>query len=502
MTRRLYRRALGAIATATTLGACSTTLEVHPILATAYGSGSPMQGWDYSLPFVQYEIIVTHRLRGCVDVPVIATIVSATPRYLEDPVHRYAIDHTSLSHAFKTSELAIERHPNGMLQRIGAKADDRTDAVLVNTATAVIQTAITIARLTSGVPSLPRERAAPRRETTPACTQAAKTALFNMQRTQTALERAANQLQEATSRWNAVREAVTLVGTRADAATQRALMDTAQALAGAKLAQERASTAHVNALDALTETRTLYWPPNGSTFAGKLEGSELSDAKLQMWTTGSLMPTGTEVSVRIERVPPEQHQSSNAADGSAAASPGRGIRYRTPLTGVLAATVGSATEAKLLAQGAVPQLGQMMVLPFTNGAFQQNSLSATFAEDGKLVTASYGELASRAERASSAAAQLASMGPQAVADIAGARNFGAQQATAQIRAEREVLQAEQERRVARAALAISPEDPSERRRRLLEADTALKNAERLNVEADIALREGQQRMASVPSVTR
>ncbi|WP_431285605.1 hypothetical protein ACQW02_12715 [Humitalea sp. 24SJ18S-53] len=489
------------------LGGCSTTLEVHTISPAAGGNASPTQGWDYSLPFAQYEIIVTHRLRSCVDAPVIATIVSATPRYPADPAHRYAIDHTSLSHAFKTSELSIERHPNGMLQRVGAQADDRTEAVLVNTATAAIQTAITVARLGAGVPSIPGARAADRRQLTPACTPTATAALRNAERTQATLERAADQLHAATTMWSAMRDAAAPLGARADAHTQRALMIAASTLAQAKLAQERASAAHLNTLEALTETRAIYWPPNGSVLSGRLEDAGLSNVRLQAWTTGGFVPVSTDVIAQLERVPHDQSNPRATADGAvvaastAATSPRLGIRYRTPMVGTLAVTVGNASEPRRIAQGPIPQLGQMMVLPFSNGTFQQNSLSATFADDGSLLTASYGELASRAERASSAAARLAAMGPQAVADITGARNFGAQQAALRIRAERDVLQAEQERRTARAALAVSPDDASERRRRLLEADTTLKNAERLNVEADIALQEARRRLAAAPQAT-
>jgi hypothetical protein len=285
---------------------------------------------------------------------------------------------------------------------------------------------------------------------------------------------------------------------RADASTQRAVLEAARRLAEAKITQERASATHIAALERITyTTRPLLWPPNGAVLNGRLENAVPPPAVFQGWGTG-LSPANFEVDLRLLRDADGAAPASRGSDVPAS-SPALGVRYRSPVSGVLEMTVNQ--QKRKYPAGPVPQMGQTMVLPFTNGTFQQNAISATFSEDGTLTEASYGELASRTERASSAASRIASMGPGAVRDYANARNFGVEQQVARIRGETELLQSVQARRVAQAALLVSPDDVGERRRGLLEADTALKNAERLNVEAELALMEARRRLGSTtPSV--
>ncbi|MGG5819336.1 hypothetical protein [Falsiroseomonas sp. HW251] len=270
----------------------------------------------------------------------------------------------------------------------------------------------------------------------------------------------------------------------------------ARALADARIAQERASAAHVFALEKVTNSsRPFLWPPNGGVFSGTIQNVAPPADVLIQWGS-KLSSEAFDVDLTLLR--DTDNQASNPATDQATSSPDLGIRYRSPVNGILEANV--AGRRRRQSAGPVPQMGQLMVLPFTNRAFQQNALSAKFSEDGTLLEASYGELASRAERASSTAARIAAMGPGAVQDAASARNFGLEQRAARLRAQRDVLLATQELQTAQRALATSPDDANERRRRLLDADTTLKNAERANIEAELALREATARLAATPAV--
>jgi hypothetical protein len=311
----------------------------------------------------------------------------------------------------------------------------------------------------------------------PGCTLAAAAALETAKRTKGALKAATATLDSARSEWEAVRDVASLIGARLDGPTQAAVLRSARALAVARSAQARANAVHLDTLENVTETRTVAWPPGGNTTTGSLPS--LGSATLRAWVTGGYDLGQAEVAMNIERSPPRE-QSAGAASigGSSASIAGEsatlGLRYRTPMNGMLIARSPSFTEPKLLAAGPVPQLGQMMVLPFWNGSFQQNALGATFAEDGRLLTASYGDSANRAERLSETAAKLAQMAPQAAAEIAAARNFAVERETARVRARRDLYQPLRDERTAQAALAPSPEDPSERRRKLFATESAVK----------------------------
>jgi hypothetical protein len=474
------------VTAAVLLAGCTSSLQVNPL----QGEGAT-RGFAYTLPFAQYEITVTRRLHSCSPNAVIRNHVTAVSQLRPDPAHGYAIDHSSLSSVMKVSAIGVRNHPNGTLRQITAEADDRTGPVITNTVSAGIDLAVAAVRagaLGGGVTTL-----------TATCTPAVVAALRNVERTNAAMQTAKRNLDDATQRWRSISEATSILGARPDGATQAAVRQTVAALSSAVRAEATAKAAHVGALETVSHTSTVVWPRSGIVFSGGPQNGGAVDLLPDEVVTAWLRPGHTGLveilGVRFEIRDAATGQAPSTTRSAQAGTPEDGIRYRMPARGRLVAVFEAGGEQEF-AEEQVPQLGRLMLLPFSNGPFQNNILEASFNENGTLESARYGELASRAEAISATAAQVAAQVGPAIDAYGAARNAGLARQAARSQAQAAVLSADLELRNARSALTVDPNSLEERTRRLLGADTTLREAERANVEARIALEQARARARS------
>jgi hypothetical protein len=269
-------------------------------------------------------------------------------------------------------------------------------------------------------------------------------------------------------------------------------------LATATRAEVTAKAAHVRALEAVTHTTTVLWPPNGTVFLGDSQNGgvvdPLPDEIVTAWLQPGHVGLAAIVGVGFEIRDATTDSAPSSTRSGQAGSPRDGIRYRMPARGRLVAVMQAGN--KEFAEEQVPQLGRLMLLPFSNGPFQNNILEASFNENGTLESARYGERASRAEAISATAAQIAAQAGPAIDAIGNARNAGLTRQAANLQAQSAVASADLELRNRRAALTIDPNSQEERTRRLLGADTTLREAERANIEARIALEQARARARS------
>lgn len=455
---------------------CTTSLTANRL---DLAGSQPQPGWDYSLPFAQYEISIVRTLNSCTtqsDVDVKATAVTT---FVPDPANTFTIDYRSLASSTKISDLQIDKHANGMLKKIGAAAEDRTGPIVVNTATA-------IAKIAAAAAGVPRPLAPP--GLVGVCNSATSLAVTDKPRLRGRVEVATKLLNEATTRLEALTAVAVPFGGRADSTTQRELLRAARDVATYKsqLAQETVSYAKV--VDQLTITTQLRWPPNGDERTSQLQ--KLTEEELTQWFTSPDLSSVKPVVFEL--------QASSGLGVPAPAQPGTGtakahpepLRYRVPVKGKLLMHQKSGAEddvtvkTKLVTEGPVPQLGRIYLLPLQNKAFQNNVLNATFAEDGNLLAAGYIEKSSSAEAASETLAKVAGLLPQAIQDV---RLGGAQSEAAEIEAKTKVLEAQAKLQAARDALSPSPTEDAEKKRALLAADSALLDAERAKIVAQYLL---------------
>lgn len=502
-------------------GSACTELDVTPLTAK---SSPPIEGLAYNLPFTQFELTVTRTLNRC---PTIAlpnlgfdtkvALVSATSQ--PDPTQEYGIDLTSLSSFWKTSDLKITLN-NGMLQQFNASAADQTGAVVVNTVTALGTIAATVA--TAGVGGGPAA---------PACNSGVVKALAHKSAKNAAGKTLDDLLQDATDKLTVdtaalktLTGAAAAMGTRLNpasqsliaAAAQAVVKDTAEVSAKQKPVAEYQKT--------LTHTVTFRWPMSGEAEGAAtaspyqevaLPGIELA---ITQWMDHLSAKKNYILShIRLQRVPgaetvppvalPPKDQST--ADTNAK---NLGLRYRIPARGQLIvcqvdppagggtyenvaasvphcddATVPStipATSASIW-EGMVPQLGRVQYLPYENGIFENNVLSATFNIDGTLAVAEYQEATSAGATASNAL-------NQATTSIAGTAKTVATAQTAKLNAEAAQLQAQNSVVSAQAAATTAQQTA------LAQANTALANALAAQIQAQQALGAAQANAAASP----
>ncbi|WP_417613393.1 hypothetical protein [Owenweeksia hongkongensis] len=107
---------------------------------------------------LQYQGIVTYKLIGCKPVDKNKQDTSYTPVFKITPEldatyvagEGYVVDPTSLSSAFKTSDVTIETYEEtGTLKSINAKAEDKTDDFIKNT----VELGVKVASIAGGVPT-------------------------------------------------------------------------------------------------------------------------------------------------------------------------------------------------------------------------------------------------------------------------------------------------------------------------------------------------------------
>lgn len=467
------------------LSGCTTRVVTRPL---TLDRAAPVEGWDYSLPFAQYDVSIVRALKSCKIGPTgeleleLDTTVKATVRYERDPAYTFTIDYRSLSSPTKVSDFQIEKHPNAMLKRIGVSADDRTGPIIVNTFTTIANLAATASMLVGGAP--PGQRA------DAACKDAIAAALERLPALRSEMQSAQARLERATAELEGLTSQAAVIGGRPSASIQAELLARANAVIARRAELAKATAPYAETLKIVSETQVIAWPSNGND--RRLE-NDLRAETLTAWSERRIArryrcPILFEITSESGlAVPPGDAAAAGAAEGA--------LRYRVPVKGRLEASYTGncevptqASDRRILIEAPVPQLGRIYLLPFENGPFQNNLLNATFSEDGNLTSAGYAEKTATAEAATQTAAQVSAALPQA---LRSAYLGGAQFETERNDALTKALQSEANLEKARAALDPPAATASAERMALLAADTALKQAELANVAATYVLEQAR-----------
>jgi hypothetical protein len=460
-----YRWSCGILSIGTmallVVAACSTSLDVKRV---ASGAPSPAAGVEYKLAFQQFDVTATRTYKGCRKdadgkpekggLPVIELTVTAAANAVPDYEQRYSIDPQSLSSFFKTSDLKVTwfsgaagAGPSYMLQSVNAAAEDRTAQSIVNTLTGLATIGTTIASGGfAGVESRCEE-------------------LAGMQAKLDAAKKAADEADAATAKVekaNAELKLYTVLagagGTRLDRVSGRMMTSANTAVTNAMDAQKAAAKKLAQAQKELTHSESFTWPRNGKLTHGNaqqvlLPGGFETAKKFNLAHAGAMnermaAQAAKEFSASLRLEPLPYMPAIAYSDDTEGMS---GLRYRAPAAGrlivcflrtegtIINETVkdakgdnmicGAAAEQSEIIRadsvspvwtGSVPQLGQIKVLPYSNGPFQNNGMGVTFNADGSPASVQYVEKTARGETISEAFANAAKAATTGVKGIVNA----------------------------------------------------------------------------------
>ena len=504
--------AFGALIGLILLNGCTTELKVNKQVTTI--NATPTVGWTYNLSFAQYNVVVTRRLVKCENNVVdVKTKVSATQLFEPDPLHTYVIDYRTLSSGWKTSELSVEMHPNGMLKRISAEASDAAPQIVLNTAMGFA----TIARIRDPSPITTLDK----QKQPDICSDNLKNQINDRSKFAGEVRTSTKNLDEAIQALNAISTVAKVVGNKLDADKQAELQDKVSAVSKLrrKLDEKLAKLAKMDAI--LTEVVNFRWPNKSTEQISSI--FKMSDEVLYRWfkdDTSKLL-SDKDVAQRINAhsvtlalLPSVENLESVASgriDGGEIQSceqilsglnekddfdPTVGIRYRVPVKGKLLYRIGQFEDkcigwddGQILVEGSVPQLGRLLTLPYKNAPFQSNFMNATFREDGSLETGGYIDRESIGVNATSTFLDLVDLAAKTADAKVEATNR-----TEAIQAEIALLRAQDELEGVRlAARRTSSTAEQELQKNLLQADIDFLNAERAKIEAKLALRDARRK---------
>ena len=408
------------LATLTGCTSLSTTMD-----ATTSDSNRALTGVPYSLPMLQYELKVTRTLAQCIDpatkAPAMkfAVEATATPHYVSGET--YVIDYRKLAGFTKVTAFSIEyQDSSNLLKSINASAEDKSVEIAGN----VVKAAVGIASLASGIP-LPSK--APDKNgvvkvdgmltcapTSQGLLDAVTLAAADVKTKSDALKKATTSVDELATRLAALSD------TDKTELTKRVglMNDATKTLATAQSTLEKAK-------DEISVVTTIRWPRQFDKVDEILEpdGVDLAKlVKLVTWTAAAAGPNLTEngcdtaseastcikrklsVFAKLDRLSPvptveakkEKGKPSRVQDASEMAA--KGVFVRPPVYGRLL-ICGEVEQQdcgddgpRLLLRAddaAIPQMGTLRFLPFTNGVAENNSLAVTLATSGDLTKVEY-----------------------------------------------------------------------------------------------------------------
>jgi hypothetical protein len=422
-----------------------------------------------------------------------------------DPNQTFVIDNDSLTNWLKTSELSIERHDNGMLKTIGASAEDMTGKLIVNTVSGVIKLAQAAVIMAAEV----------RPEDNP-CNEDVLREAALLATKREAVSAATDALDAETKRLKLLGDAVTTFGKAPTEDIQRDLIAQTRVVADRQVALDKVQKVLQSTIDNISLVDTFTWPDDGITFAGTHAYPSVNFLKFLKDPT-DLSKSSNNAAIKLRIKPLSTLALSPDLNGkipaTAISRDAKGIRYRNPVSGALEITLCKTIQLtppnmqesadfcprdKLdtvtVAQGLVPQLGRLILTPFSNGSFQSNTLKASFTNDGNLQAASVAQKVSRAEVASDTLNQVANNLLQGIKDF---RTAEIDTKTSVLKAKTNQLQAQKDYDEAVLALQPSATEENDKKKAIIDSDTALKDALRANIEAGTAL-EKAKALAAAP----
>lgn len=443
------RTSVVACAAAILVAGCQTHLDVRTDGKGPYihgdGDFRPSVGVEYGLPMLQFKLQVDRTLVQCVgkddagkprvDIR-FATKVSAEPHYVVG--ERFVIDYRSLANWSKTSAFTLETYDNGVIKSVNASAEDHTAAIIGD----VVKTGINLASLSYGVPLVGNLAGPGKTEDRYRCNGDALARLKEIEDLKADLKTRTSVLTAATAK---VAQLERLAGMGGLTETAKAELQQAQDQVVPLSKRVAATDARIaELLKATTVSEQVIWPKDMKTTSLSAAPTDHSLAlieKVLLETVGSGTDTrkggrrGTaddaagitsadleaalELGGVLEALPTFPKQGT-CADSDTDCGVTRidknklsGLYYRNPVRAQLIicqlkAADGCAAKAasavKLSVGVLAPQLGQLRVLPLTNGAFQNNALTAAFRENGGISKFTYDEKAARGKVISGAVA--------------------------------------------------------------------------------------------------
>lgn len=510
------RLAIAALVIASSpLGGC-TTLKVNP----ATSDPVSRQGIAYFLPFSQFETKVTWAASCDDDTGELALTpkIEATAKNGPDPAALYVIDYASLSAFTKTSSVKVAFYDSGAIKSINAEADDRTAEILTKTISAVGK----VAKLAVTAGS---DKAL--------CSTGLLTQLTDAGTAKKEVERLTALLVKHTRDLEASSARVT----RAGAAISRSLRqshDTAISnVVAAQIDLDSAKAFLEEKSKLISHSSTRLFPETSSVVA-TTKGVEIPAATLAKWVArkadaaGKPIESDLEFKQRVEGLAAqaavwlELKSTTTLIDpvkAKAVADSGKpgdmairdnvdpgpeaGIRYRVGVPAMLLACKGGPCtkvdleEGELFKSLPVSLLNRdtTFFLPFQSKAFTNGALSATFAESGVLTSAGYEQKKAAGETVAGVLDALATE----VSTVVEADRANSKSKLQLLEEEIKLAKAEKELADAKAALDESGNDVNADAIAALVADTALKQAQVANINADIAVREAKDKLAEAGS---
>lgn len=418
------KRSISAVVGACMLAGCVTSLKVKPDGSAPFirvGSDNITLGAVYSLPILQFKLAVTRTLSSCggkEDLPNIQFRfdVKAEPHYVAGD--RFVVDYQALSSWSKTGSIEMQTYDNGVIKSINGSAIDESAAIIGD----VVSTGFNIASLVSGIPvvttggqkGLPPPGSPPPELKYLACTEKAQAVLKAVDELTTIRKAKNKALADSTEELAALGRLAELHAlTDADKVKLKKLQASVKDQSDAIETLNKAADA---ALAKISTTEEIIWPESATEFGRKqLPPNKQSAAKLnslfELSASGAEpdeIAASQELSITLSPLAvvkaegcatdTECKQKKNYQEAS------NGVYFRSPVPAMLyvcgvsspdSCKPGGATAVVLSSQVMAPQLGVLRQLPFRNGIFQNNSLSASFREDGSLSTIKYEEKAAR-----------------------------------------------------------------------------------------------------------
>jgi hypothetical protein len=448
----------------TSVGGC-TSLSTSLMRPTP--ANTAVTGVTYSLPVLQFDIKVTRTLGQCfkpqasgggtAPVPELKFTVKAEATSKLVAGETYVVDYEKLAGFTKTSSFGFETYENGTLKSLNAIAEDRSAAIIGD----VVKTAINVAKIATGIPGgnqaagngiskqmlvcadgtqalldtlrlaiaelkLGNVELAKRTASVTALTDKLKLGTLNEKgkaRLEAALNSLGEQATDVSERQSFVDQA-----TAALTVTTTRRVPKSAGLATGYLTLTGRDLAKVAAL---LKRIPLVAGPNAGNECNLEKFEECASEMLQaQWviesgTTATKVTNdgagNVETAVRRDAAQPITAENARKGLFVRPPSPGRLLICRT--SEELDTCEESVPELLFSSTDLlVPQLGQLLFLPFENGAFQNNSLSVTLRENGGIEKFDYKELKARGELLAAAAAGASQ---QAVAFADARRNADA-----------------------------------------------------------------------------
>lgn len=448
------------------LAGCTTTLNTQHVSP----NGQPKPGVLYNLPIAVFEIEATFLVTSCRvnenDILELGYQLSDSKinhSLAPDSLETYRLNYSLLNSSLKTTAASIVMHPNGMIKTVNAEVDDRTAQVV----TALAGTALNLIKA-STISFLPTSAAVakncdgfiiaklserkkliesdiPQGKADDKALAADKEAADEIS---VELEVAKTKLAEAQKAKDnvAIAEA-----TKEIAGIQPRLAVAIQKLTGRTLKAPALQSKLTLVTDALTVTAKLTnWAPRppGSEICEEVSVDQkgfyerLALANATFAPIYKPAPTAKFAAEACVSLAPNPRNAAVAVDkqSDAAEEEYEGVVYRLPTTGSVYVRQKSNPSQRFYASATVslPQFGAKGLVWLKNSMFDNNTVKATFNEDGSMSELTF-TAKSQAERAAGAASDVS----KTVVDLMQLRADTAKAKAAAVDAEQKSIQQKQ-----------------------------------------------------------